>query len=568
MLQADSLIDAQPDSALHLLESRLADKDAWPRAQRMRYELLRAKAMNKAYVPFTTDSVMLQVADYYDGGDPNDAMLAHYLLGCVYRDLGEAPAAVESFQKAIACADTVRQDCNYKILSSTYSQMADAFYKELLLSEALEARKKAQHYAMLSKDTIIAISEMKLSSGVYILLNQLDSAEELLYEVVRLYKQKNREQDAINALPLLMHLYIDQPSRQQELKQFIDLYDAECVQFDKQHNLPPQKRKFFYYKGRYFENAGLVDSAEFYYRKEHRENMPLSAKNSMYKGLLNVYSKRHVADSISKYARLYCEVNDSSISIKDRELTAQLAASYQYNRIRKEALKNEADATMAKFQLMMLFIVFAFLITVGIVLFVRIRKRHLQRFAKIKELYAETMERYQKNVHSMQLLESIHQNTIDSLSLQYRTNIEELQAENEGLKTCINELKNSKDLQKHAEISKEFFESQIVTIIRNKANRQKYEMNDNEWNELTTKAGECFPLLIKHLRKIENATPQKTRTCILVILQLRTDQIAYLLQVIPQRITNIKREINKALFNNPSARSLYSSLIQEYNIIA
>ncbi|MBQ4393544.1 MAG: hypothetical protein II826_10620, partial [Prevotella sp.] len=88
---ADSLMQSRPDSALLLLQACdsvgvspvSAPVDAWPRRQRMRHELLRAKAMNKAYVNFTTDSVMKEVADYYDShGTPNERMEAHYLLGC------------------------------------------------------------------------------------------------------------------------------------------------------------------------------------------------------------------------------------------------------------------------------------------------------------------------------------------------------------------------------------------------------------------------------------------------------------------------------------------------------
>ncbi|MBQ4391555.1 MAG: hypothetical protein II826_00390, partial [Prevotella sp.] len=84
---ADSLMLSRPDSALLLLQA--CDTAAappigtWPRQQRLRHELLRAKAMNKAYVNFTTDSVMKEVADYYDShGTPNERMEAHYLLGC------------------------------------------------------------------------------------------------------------------------------------------------------------------------------------------------------------------------------------------------------------------------------------------------------------------------------------------------------------------------------------------------------------------------------------------------------------------------------------------------------
>jgi lipopolysaccharide biosynthesis regulator YciM len=50
---------------------------------------------------------MLAVADYYDrNGTANERMEAHYLLGCVYRDLGDAPRALTSYNNAVDCADT------------------------------------------------------------------------------------------------------------------------------------------------------------------------------------------------------------------------------------------------------------------------------------------------------------------------------------------------------------------------------------------------------------------------------------------------------------------------------
>ena len=86
----------------------------------------------------------------------------------------------------------------------------------------------------------------------------------------------------------------------------------------------------------------MLDSAEFYYRKLHKPNMQFTSLNSMYKGLLSVYTKRHVPDSIANYAQLYCMANDSSIAKKDMELIAQMAASYNYSRHQQMALK-ESD---------------------------------------------------------------------------------------------------------------------------------------------------------------------------------------------------------------------------------
>ena len=56
-----------PQGALRLLDSvQHQARTAWPKADRMRYELLLAEAMNKSYKPLTTGSVLKQVGRYYD----------------------------------------------------------------------------------------------------------------------------------------------------------------------------------------------------------------------------------------------------------------------------------------------------------------------------------------------------------------------------------------------------------------------------------------------------------------------------------------------------------------------
>ena len=90
------------------------------------------------------DSVMKEVADWYDRhGTPNERMEAHYLLGCTYRDMGEAPRAVDCYLDAAACADTTATDCDFYTLASIYAQMATLYHQQLLLSNEIEARHKA-----------------------------------------------------------------------------------------------------------------------------------------------------------------------------------------------------------------------------------------------------------------------------------------------------------------------------------------------------------------------------------------------------------------------------------------
>ena len=99
--QADSLMTGQPDSAYALLCAiDSADLHSQRKSVRMRYELLRAEAQNKLYIPFRTDSVLREVANYYDRhGSSNDRLRSRYALGCAYRDLHEAPRAIECLYK-------------------------------------------------------------------------------------------------------------------------------------------------------------------------------------------------------------------------------------------------------------------------------------------------------------------------------------------------------------------------------------------------------------------------------------------------------------------------------------
>jgi hypothetical protein len=90
--------------------------------------LQRAHEQNQAYDSITNVDSLCLSADYFDRhGTPNERMRAHYLLGCAYRDMGEAPAALQSYQDAVDRADTLSDDCDIRRLMSVYGQMAELY---------------------------------------------------------------------------------------------------------------------------------------------------------------------------------------------------------------------------------------------------------------------------------------------------------------------------------------------------------------------------------------------------------------------------------------------------------
>ncbi|MBO7608612.1 MAG: tetratricopeptide repeat protein, partial [Muribaculaceae bacterium] len=88
-----------------------------------RYQLLTIKANDKAYITHTSDSLILSLVNYYENdGDPAYLGESYYYAGSTYRDLGDAPRALDYYQKAL---DAMPGNENLKVKSKVYAQMGN-----------------------------------------------------------------------------------------------------------------------------------------------------------------------------------------------------------------------------------------------------------------------------------------------------------------------------------------------------------------------------------------------------------------------------------------------------------
>jgi tetratricopeptide (TPR) repeat protein len=378
--------------------------------------------MNRADSVMTNDSLAEALTSYFDShGTANERLRAHYILGRTYADMGEAPAALNAYLDAADCADTTAADCDFRTLGCVYSQMGDVYHRQLLLTNEIEARQKSYHYARIASDTLGYITELKLSASAYILLNKRDSAELILKEALRQYEACGYRQEGLQASTMLMHIYVGEQEHLSDLGSLIEKYDSGSDLFDKNHELPSSKRQYYYYKGRYMEGIGQLDSAEYYYRKVYRPNMSFVDQNPIYRGLLSVFKRRHQADSIAKYAQLYCQANDSSIVLNDQQLTARMAASYQYNRFQKQAFENEKKAEHSRFLLLLSFAL-GVAVAFGLLLAFSVyrKRKQAQLFQYQRDL--EHLERAQTKLQELRSEEQEHSlSTINSLSEEIAT---------------------------------------------------------------------------------------------------------------------------------------------------
>ena len=515
-----------------------------------RLQLEELERQNRADSLMTNDSLALDLVRWFDRhGTPNEQLRAHYILGRTYADRGETPRAVDSYLDAIAKADTTSTDCDFHTVGCAYSQMADLFHSQLLLTNEIKAREQSRYYAEKAGETLNAISSLKLSAGAYILLNKRDTAELMLQDVLRLYLNNGYEQEAIQTSVMLMHLYVGQPKRLEALKHLINQYNLKSEAFDSRHELQNANRQFYYYCGKYYEGISQLDSAEHYFRKIEYPEMPFTAKDFMFSGLLSVFKKKEIADSIAKYSRLYCAVNDSSIALKDQQLTAQLAASYKYNSIQKEAVKNAKRSYVANIRSVCLLVALLAAISVIAMIVWNSRKNRKQMEARYNKAVVERSKIREE-------LNSLKMRNYDEVISQKEKEIERLNqtiSQHEGTRLQTTAKNNMVRFQN----------SDIVQLFSEKRQFKKGEepLTGNDWKQLVSQFSSDMPSAFAVMTS-SNLSPLQLQVCILLLLDYEESIIAALRETKPQTINNAKIRANKKMFMADNSTSLKSNLMR------
>ena len=135
LLVADSMSSVDPKSAVSLLDSIRGEMSSAPKYERMYYRLLCIKAADKAYIQHKSDTAILPLIEYYEKhGDKKLLAETYYYAGSVYRDMNDAPMALDYFQKAL---DVMPEDADLGLKSNICYQMGDLFLHQYFYDEAI-----------------------------------------------------------------------------------------------------------------------------------------------------------------------------------------------------------------------------------------------------------------------------------------------------------------------------------------------------------------------------------------------------------------------------------------------
>ncbi len=539
MQRADSIMNVNDDSAkvaIRMLDGVKSQLPEFSQSQKMRYELLRHKAMNKAYISFTSDSIMKEVVDYYDRhGSANERMLANYVLGCVYRDMHEVPMALEYYNKATEQADTTAADCDYGTLYRVYSQMGFLFSKQYLLYQELNAFDKAEKYAYLAKDTFNAIVNYQNQGEVYDFLGKKDSVIAINLLAAKLFKKHGNDYAAAIAFGCNYNYYIEKKDSINAKKAF-EAYNS--TGYEGNSNYEDAKAYVLYQKGTYYLFVNKQDSAYDNLSLSFKMCKSYSIKAATTKALAQYYAKVNQPAMAMKYALQSSEYNDSDLIGARKTQLQQVQAMYDYSRnqeIAKNAEQKAERSTRMNYMIvlscLMLFLLLSYIYRKQIA----IKKK---KIAVSKLLYEDSLLKLKRLQDERAILVAENDNKLAQVIMEKENTISKLKAE-------ITHIQERYSLSSVSDADLILKDSSIYKKIKFIEVHPKEKMCEEDWKVLADTIEEVVPNFIPVLKNKLN--DKDYQICLLVRLGFSTSLVARLLGLSDAAISKSRKTMLKKI---------------------
>lgn len=533
--RADNLMELSQDSArsaLAILDSIRPDLSKMGKSTQMRYQLVYAKGMNKGYVDFTTDSLMKEIVDYYDNhGTCQQQMLAHYLLGCVYRDLGDSPASLSCYNDAVEKVDTTSSDCDYKLLTRVYEQQGALFLSQSMPQNALSAYQKAEKYAWIAKDTLSAVLSYEHLGNIYEYMGNMNKVIEVYENASRRYRQYGYPVQAARALGGAIQALI-LTKQYAKAKKYMDVFEAESGYFQKDSCYSYINYSHYYYlKGLYCLESHS-DSAKYWFTKCQEFAKTNNNKSFSAYAWYLYYIKHQQMDSVAKYSEQAFAYNDSANLDMERDLMQKMQAIYDYDRWKNVAHNEEIKATRANLTLLVSILVSVSVIIIGILTFLVYRKKRKLELQEKEEQENLIRQQIYDTKQELELLRTVNDRKIADVIKEKEQTINKLK---EDLKDIRDKYSNSS----LSDVDILLKESSIYKRIKYLELHPKEIMRENDWIELEETIEQLIPSFIPLLKNRLNVIAY--RICLLVKLEISTSSIAILLGLSSSAISKYRK---------------------------
>lgn len=530
---ADTLVYSNADSAIALLEQLKDSIASESEATQNYYRLLWIKANDKAYIHHTSDSLIRLVLDYYENkADKKQLPEVYYYAGRVYSDLGDAPQALDYFQKA---AERLKGSNNYQLLKVVHSQMGELLLFQGVYEEAMKEFKNAYHYNSNIHNNRGMIINLCNIGTTFTGLGNADSA---LFYYQRAYEQAEKIGDNSlmdKAQSNLSSLYI-------QLKQ----YDL-AMDLLRTSNSP---KKISRRMGRYFLAAKLyhgmdkLDSATYYYKKLTNYD-DIYGQQAAHLGLAEIAQKRGESQEALKHIHQYNECTDSIQKITDSESIRKMQSYYNYQLREKENNRLRLNNARQEQKYLYSLITIVLLTSFSIIYFLCSREKKTQLKVQLDKLEQVKEEQYRKstvyiqeNLQKIKELEDelqISKNDKDYLHQLYVAQKEQILRMNSKIEADQKE-------QSLAEIA--FHQSEIYNKFHDAANGTG-TLTSQDWEILRIKVDRCYKDFTARLRALHPISDMEMKISLLLKIGISVTGISLLTGRSKSAIVSARKKLYK-----------------------
>lgn len=514
----------------------------------MRTGLDSLNMLNKADSPFSVEDVEPFVTYFNDHGTPNDQMLAYYLLGRAYHEQHEAPVALKYYQKALEQCDTSVTDCDYGQLSRVYAQMGSVFYQQSLYREHLRCFEKAAYYAWESRDTLTALACYEQEALAYKRLDKNDSALAIYYDIAYHYSQMGKSQDEAMTLGGTINILIES-GQNKEARKMMALYETSSGLFDEHGNIEHGREIYYFLKGSLYLNENMLDSAEYWFRKELQNANDYNNQHGAARGLALVYDRKNLADSAARYYSYAYAMNDSIHANQVFKEIKQAQEMYDYTR--HQAI---AQQESLKSQRLTGYVRIGGFVILTLLLIIYIINYHLKQRIK------------QKHQQYLQCLQQIEEAQTDLLNLRSEEKGKDLViAQKEKTISVLQEELNLYQ-RKKTKGYQEMLEAQLIaspiyqrfTFLSTKGQLP----TDEEWKEIRIIAFDLFPQFHQLLlSKSHSLNINEYNACVLIRLHFKPSDLCNMLSISSAYANKLRRNLLQKLFSRDGKAEDFDHLI-------
>ena len=550
--QADSLLEMMPDSALRLLAQWEDSAEVAPERVQMYYYLLTVKAADKAKITHTSDSIIRRVVDYYEHrGDRWLLPEACYYAGRVYRDLGDAPQALDYLQRA---AELLEGSYYYELQKAVYSQMGDLFLRQDVYEGALEAYKRSLDFQEKTED-MRGKAVMLCSIGTAFMgYNKPDSAllcYQAAYEYAKKLEDKRLENRALNSICGLYTQLGEYDSARYALQLIV------ASHFREESAMNAVAADFYH-------AVGERDSAIYYYRRL-LEDEDMHSKQSAYWGLGKLAQEQGDSRAALEYLQGYASWTDTVVKHTNADAVRKMQALYNYRLREKETLRFMQEN--ARLRRCLLCGCVFFMLLIGLMQYWRLRSRRKELQVSVQR---EKIARLVKDsrMEREQLIESNRQK-IEELERR----LQESREQNDGMyqlmllqkkqAVCANEAME-KELQVQAVEEELFRQSEVYHRFHRAALcNSVVEIQPEDWEELQAAVDACYRNFTDRLRRVYPLSEMELKICLLLKVEIANNGIARIVGRSTSAIVSARKSLYEKFHGEKGSAQQWDDFIRK-----